>query len=60
MIGGKIETARLAVEEALRTAVKQPGRDGRSLARDAEVVHFLAGALRRLERARQVLIGAET
>lgn len=50
-----IATARLAVEDALRVVVASPDRNGQSLARDATLIHHLAGALRRLERARQQL-----
>jgi hypothetical protein len=52
MIESKIEAARVAVEEALRAIMAKPARDGRSMARDAKVIHELAGALTRLEAAR--------
>ena len=55
-----IANARRAVEEALRQVVRAPTTDGRALACDAALIHHLAGALTRLERARQALVEYET
>jgi Arc/MetJ family transcription regulator len=55
-VASLVDTARQAVEAALRAAVAKPGRDGRSLARDAVVMEQLAGAVLRLEKARQAFV----
>jgi hypothetical protein len=58
--GPEIDRARQAVEAAMRAVLHEPSRHGQDMARDAKIMHDLAGALVRLEQARQRFVEHST